>query len=474
MKRLCCLLIGLLWYAGHALPQGEPGRFAISQITYQPPQLMAYVDVLDQSGRAQARLAPADFSAKMDQQDLKVTSVTSFDKSGEGVAYVFLVDISKSIQRDQFNEMRMEIDGWIDGLAAVDRMAIFTFGDQEKELVDFTSDKTSLKAALQKVVPTDNQTKLYLALRNSLDLWQRTDAGLPSRRVIVILSDGKDEGSGFTADDVGRMVQQSPMPIYAIGFSRLPLPERITYLEALNRIASLSGGIYLSGSSLPEAYTEIREAIRRVFIVQLACPGCQVSTQSQPLEMTLRIGNTSRADRLAVNLSLQTPAKEQSLWNWIKEHVTLKIAIAAAFGISIVIVVPIAVKSGKKKPDDPDSRAPLPEPLAPVVAVVIPAGRKIQLTVVAGNERGRVDTVNLAARAIVGRDKSCDVSYPDDTEMSAKHFELIQAGEYVEVQDLGSTNGTLLNGSRLVTQQRIEDGDWVRAGRTEVRITFGA
>lgn len=474
MKHLCCLLIGLFCFAEYALPQGEPGRFAISQITYQPPHLMAYVDVLDQNGQAPAQLVPADFSARMDQQELKVTSVTSFDKSGEGVAYVFLVDISKSIQRDQFNEMRTEVDSWIDGLAAIDRMAIFTFGDQEKELVDFTSDKTSLKAALQSVVPTDNQTKLYLALKNSLDLWQRTDAGLPSRRVVVILSDGKDEGSGFTSDDVGRMVQQSPMPIYAIGFSRLPLPERITYLQALNRIAGLSGGLYLSGSSLAEAYTEIRQAIRRVFIVQLTCPGCQVSMQSQPLEMTLKTGSTSRADRLAVSLSLQPAPKEQSLWNWIKDHVSLKITIAAAFGLGIVIVVPIAVKSGKKKEVEPVKPVPLPEPMVPLVAVVTPAGRKIQLTVVAGNERGRVDNLNLATRAIVGRDKSCDVSYPDDTEMSAKHFELILAGEYVEAQDLGSTNGTLLNGSRLVTQQRIEDGDWMRAGRTEVRISFGA
>jgi pSer/pThr/pTyr-binding forkhead associated (FHA) protein len=51
---------------------------------------------------------------------------------------------------------------------------------------------------------------------------------------------------------------------------------------------------------------------------------------------------------------------------------------------------------------------------------------------------------------------------------------LILAGKNVEVRDLGSTNGTLLNGARLQAQQRLEDGDLIRAGRTEVRITFGA
>jgi VWFA-related protein len=440
--------------------------------------LMAYVDVLDQNGQPPASLVPADFSATLDQQNLKVASVTSFDKSGEGVAYAFLVDVSKSIQSAQFNEMRTEIDAWINGLTANDRMAIFTFGDQDKELVDFTSDKTSLVAALQKVSPTDNQTKLYLALRNAIDLWQRVDPSLPSRRVIVILSDGKDEGSGFTADDVGRMVQQSPFPIYAIGFSRLPLAERITYLQALNRIASLSGGLYIAGSSLPEAYTEVRDAIRRVFIVQLACKSCRVSTQSQPLQMTLKSGTAVRTDRLAVSLTI-SPSQEQeeSLWKWIKEHISLKIAIYLAVGVSVVVVVPvvIVVKNKERKLPPPVVLPPTQPPVVSVFTNSVPSqhARKIQLTVVTGNERGRVDHVQLSTRAVIGRDKQCDVSYPDDSEMSAKHYELTLAGEYVEVQDLGSTNGTLLNGARLVTRQRVEDGSWVRAGRTEVRINFG-
>lgn len=98
----------------------------------------------------------------------------------------------------------------------------------------------------------------------------------------------------------------------------------------------------------------------------------------------------------------------------------------------------------------------------------------VELTVLSGSERGRVDKVKLSSRIVVGRDKNCDVSYPADVEMSSKHFELTLVGNHVEVQDLGSTNGTLLNGAQLVTEQRLEDGDWIRAGLTEVRINFGA
>jgi VWFA-related protein len=481
MKRFSVLLLTLTCFAGRTFAQGEPGRFAISQVTFQSPILMAYVDVLNQDGQPPAKLDPDNLSAKIAQRSLKIASVTPFSQSGDGVAYLFLVDVSKSIARRQFSQMRTEVASWIDGLTPSDRMAIFTFGEQERQLVDFTSDKSTLHAALQSVAPTDKLTKLYLALRNAIDIRQRTDADLPSRRVIVILSDGKDEGSGFTAEDVGRVFQQSPIPIYAIGFSTLSSAQKDTYLEALNRVAALSGGLFIEGSSLPQAYQAVREAIRRVFLVRMECPGCQLVSQSQPLAVTYTTGTTSRTDRLAVSLSVpaQAQAKEEPLWKQILGRISWKIALSVVLAVGVVIVIPIVVIKVKKpqpKPIMPTTPAISAQQPVVIASVVTPpaAGRKVELTVLSGNERGRVDKMNLSPRIVVGRDKKCDVSYPDDPEMSSKHFELSQMGDHVEVQDLGSTNGTLLNGAQLVTQQRIEDGDWIRAGLTDVRINFGA
>lgn len=474
MKRISILLLALCCLEGRAFLQGEPGRFAVSQVTYQAPVLVAYVDVLNQDGQPPAELAPADLSAKIAGRSLKIASVTPFSKSREGVVYVFLVDVSKSIHRTQFKEMRAEIDTWIDSLTPNDRMAIFAFGDQERQLVDFTSDKNALHAALQRVAPTDRLTRLYLALRNAIDIRQRTDAGLPSRRVIVILTDGKDEGSGLTADDVGRIFQQSPIPIYAIGFSGLPSSQRNTYLEALNRVAVLSGGFYIEGSSLPAAYEAIRQAIQRVFLVRMECQGCQLSSQSQPLEMTYKNGTTSRTDHLAVSLWLPPQPPEKPLRKQIPGPDSWKIALAAI--VAVVALIAVGVITTRKKTE----KKPITTPTVPDRPVIVPpvvpppaAGRSLEMTVLSGNARGRVDKVTLSSKLVVGRDKQCDVSYPDDAEMSAKHFELIQVGEHVEVQDLGSMNGTLLNGAQLVTQQRIEDGDWIRAGLTELRINFG-
>jgi FHA domain len=65
--------------------------------------------------------------------------------------------------------------------------------------------------------------------------------------------------------------------------------------------------------------------------------------------------------------------------------------------------------------------------------------------------RGRL--ITLPARALVGRSSMCAVVI-DDPRASAEHAVLTWTGEHWEVRDLGSLNGTSLDGHRLATGQR--------------------
>src|ERR1700722_7031013 len=127
----------------------EPGRFAISQVAGNPPNIIVYLDVVDENGEPLVRLPPSQLAASIQGQPVKVSKVSTFDASGEGVAYIFLVDVSKPIGSPQFVEMRQAIDEWLDGLKSADRMAIFTVGSQYKQLVGFPADNARLKATWQ-------------------------------------------------------------------------------------------------------------------------------------------------------------------------------------------------------------------------------------------------------------------------------------------------------------------------------------
>jgi pSer/pThr/pTyr-binding forkhead associated (FHA) protein len=75
---------------------------------------------------------------------------------------------------------------------------------------------------------------------------------------------------------------------------------------------------------------------------------------------------------------------------------------------------------------------------------------------------------------VVGRAAESGIVIDDDT-VSASHarLEIDAAGERVSVTDLGSSNGTFLNGSR-VSSARAKAGDVLRFGEAEFRLAAGA
>lgn len=73
---------------------------------------------------------------------------------------------------------------------------------------------------------------------------------------------------------------------------------------------------------------------------------------------------------------------------------------------------------------------------------------------------------------VVGRVAGCDLVI-DDTKASRRHLRFVVAGGVVELEDLGSSNGTLLN-DKPVQKRMLRDGDRVRIGKTELVFREGA
>jgi pSer/pThr/pTyr-binding forkhead associated (FHA) protein len=75
----------------------------------------------------------------------------------------------------------------------------------------------------------------------------------------------------------------------------------------------------------------------------------------------------------------------------------------------------------------------------------------------------------LRAVSSVGRDAANDVVINDEA-ASARHALIELADGSWWIQDEGSTNGTVLNGSRLTRRERLHDGDVVEIGRIGLRF----
>ena len=74
-----------------------------------------------------------------------------------------------------------------------------------------------------------------------------------------------------------------------------------------------------------------------------------------------------------------------------------------------------------------------------------------------------------SAQLTIGRGRQNDIPIRTDEYASARRARFEPRHDGIWVQDLGSTNGTYLNGARLERPRRLSEGDIVRVGETDLR-----
>jgi hypothetical protein len=72
----------------------------------------------------------------------------------------------------------------------------------------------------------------------------------------------------------------------------------------------------------------------------------------------------------------------------------------------------------------------------------------------------------LGGEITLGRAPSCAIGLPDDTFASQLHTRVFVADGAVWVEDLGSTNGTYVNGARVSSPLQLASGDRLQIGST--------
>ena len=84
---------------------------------------------------------------------------------------------------------------------------------------------------------------------------------------------------------------------------------------------------------------------------------------------------------------------------------------------------------------------------------------------------GEGDVLDRRSRPVtLGRGGQNTVALDGDEFASAQHARVEARGDDLWVEDLGSTNGTFVNGARVTTPRKLQPGDVLRVGQTDMRV----
>lgn len=170
------------------------------------------VTVSDREGRYIAGLKKEDFSIYEDGVKQNVAFFATVD---EPLSIALLLDTSGSTS-SSLEKIKDAAKDFIELLNAKDQCLIATFDSQLKVLNEFTASKKMLTDAIDKVQTAQQDgTVLHYAIQQTVNKSFNNATG---RKVIIVLSDGKDFGSPVGKNELLGILEESDVLIYSIHY----------------------------------------------------------------------------------------------------------------------------------------------------------------------------------------------------------------------------------------------------------------
>lgn len=214
--------------------------------------------VTDEKGRHIRGLRKEDFSV-FDEGERQV--IETFDDADSPLAAILVVDISESMVTKQ-DQARRAAHAFLDALKPEDEIGLFTFNSSIVTAIEPTKRRAPLHTALDEA-RASGATALYDAAAAAI----RRLKPIKKRKALVLFTDGEDNQSRLSVNQVIEMARASEVSIFSIAQGR---DEATTLKVFLDRLADQTGGrSYFIGSmkKLPTAYQAILAELKSQYFL---------------------------------------------------------------------------------------------------------------------------------------------------------------------------------------------------------------
>lgn len=302
----------------------------------------------------------ADLTLVEDGRSQKhAVDVRSFESTGYPLAAAVVIDASGSMKGRPIEIVRESLAKFVDDARAKDKIAVMTVADDARWDAPFGADRVRVKQLLSGVEARGHLTRLYDGMVQAIGGFEPS---LPQRRELTVISDGHDEGSRATLEQVISMARERGIAIDAIGLTRAE-PQ---YLRTLEQMAAETGGSFRQVQNDEELRALVANGIANLKATPVAAFDCErIAPDGKHHSLSVRWKKVGAASN-EVNFYAPTHAarpvqyffRHLPVWAW-----------GAAAAIVVLLVVAIiwgVVRArGRRGKADDEADVPPPAPWVP-------------------------------------------------------------------------------------------------------------
>lgn len=437
----------------------------------------------------------ADFQLRFDEKNVfPATEVKPVSPAVLETSVILCVDQSGSMSRSEIKQIQEALREVLSKPGPQLNIALWTFDTEVKKVHDFSRETAELTKAVGEIdirTARDGKTKLYEAIELGLSALRNHEGKGPKR--LILITDGKDDGSSITDQVVINEANAKGITIDAIGYGNVSDAGS----QLLARLAKNTGGHFVSAKGSQQLSRELNKLLNlpppRVFDVLFNYKTGSEAEQTDSARLVFTPAGQAPVVQ-AVERGLSAPGASDPPAAPVpagdakdSENGDMRILLGVLLA---VVALFAAYMLSRKKPAEP-TPPPIVPPTRPVSGTAEPAPAKRQATMVsssfpppgkgrpaayldciAGAAKGRQFAIEQTSYRI-GSGNENELQVSDDF-VSQKHAFIKYDSGSLYLSDSGSRNGTFLNEARLHhTAMALAPGDQIRVGRTAFRLGAG-
>jgi tight adherence protein B len=286
-------LLGMLLVGGVARAQQDPLNVEYREQDTEPGRLQVTVSMSGSDWDPSQRLGQGNFTVWINGRQVPVRGAAPLQEQ-QGtrgkLAVVLVIDTSASMEEGgKIARAKIAADRFAGAMRAGDRLGLVAFSDQPQVLQRLTTNHRQVRTSIAGLTARGRT-----ALNDAVVQASRLLANEPGQRNLVVVSDGKDDGSAATLSQAIAAARKASVLVHTVS-----LPGGEQDPQALRRLAQGTRGTayeVADAEGLERQLSSIRQSLASQYVVDLTLPpglGAEVAFR-------LRVTTPTASDDLTI------------------------------------------------------------------------------------------------------------------------------------------------------------------------------